>query len=77
MSKRSFATKQASNHNPKNILTYFYSYRVLPKLSFLSLVYIGNTGSLDFIRTSFDHEVDNNSKNPSKQASKDLVTENT
>ena len=28
---------------------------------------LGNTGSLDFVRTSFDMKVDKNSKNPGKQ----------
>jgi hypothetical protein len=30
---------------------------------------LGNTGSLDFIRTKFDHLVDDFSKNPGHQAS--------
>ena len=47
---------------------------ILYYISFLKVVIntewgaLGNTGSLDFVRTSFDMAVDKNSKNPGKQA---------
>merc|ERR1712098_365302 len=35
---------------------------------------LGNTGSLDFIRTKYDHLVDNNSKNHGKQVYEKLIS---
>jgi len=35
---------------------------------------LGNTGSLDFVRTSFDLQVDKNSKNPGKQVYEKLIS---
>jgi len=35
---------------------------------------LGNTGSLDFVRTKFDHAVDKNSKNPGKQVYEKLIS---